>query len=94
MSAVRSLGDAMLAHGRALGLWDGAGWKAVTHALGETWGSGYLLGTALAAVGLGTHARVFRGVGVRPFAVGLAGALAVGLVGAVMALTLGAHVRL
>lgn len=94
MSALRSLGDATLMKGRAFGVWDAAGWKSVTQTLGEVWGSRVLLGTALAAVGLGTHARVFRGVGLRPFAVGFAGALVVGGVGALMALTFGAHVRL
>ena len=37
-----------------------------------------LLGTAMAAVGLNTSVAVFKGVGLKPFAVGFAGAVVVG----------------
>jgi uncharacterized integral membrane protein (TIGR00698 family) len=93
MAAVRSAGDATLQRGLAFGIWDAAEWKAVTHALGETWGARYLLGTAMAAVGLGTRFSVFRGVGLKPFAVGLAGAVFVGMVGLAMTLLVGRFVR-
>lgn len=94
MALLRSVGDATLPSGRALGLFDAAAWKALTTHLGETWGSRYVLGTALAAVGLGTSLSVFRGIGWKPFAVGLAGALAVGLSGLLLALLLGPMVKL
>jgi uncharacterized membrane protein YadS len=48
----------------------------------------------MAAVGLGTRFSVFRGVGLKPFAVGLAGALLVGLAGLAMALLFGQFVKL
>jgi uncharacterized membrane protein YadS len=48
----------------------------------------------MAAVGLSTSVRVFRGVGYRPFAVGFAGALAVGTVGMLMAILFGRFVSL
>jgi uncharacterized integral membrane protein (TIGR00698 family) len=95
MAAVRSIGDATLQRGGlAFWLWDAARWKAITHAVGEAWGARYLLGTAMAAVGLGTRFSVFRGVGLKPFAVGLAGALLVGLAGLAMALLFGQFVKL
>ncbi|MBI3961425.1 MAG: putative sulfate exporter family transporter [Deinococcus sp.] len=94
MALGRSLGDAMLARGAAFGLWDSAAWKALTTKIGEVWGSRYLLGTAMAGVGLGTSFSVFKGVGLKPFAVGLVGALLVGAVGLVMALLLGQFVKL
>jgi uncharacterized membrane protein YadS len=53
-----------------------------------------LLGTAMAAVGLGTSFSVFKGVGLKPFVVGLIGALVVGFVGFLLALFLGSFVRL
>ena len=39
----------------------------------------------MAAVGLNTSFAVFKGVGLKPFAVGMAGALVVGAVGMMMA---------
>ncbi|MGE0814547.1 MAG: YeiH family protein [Vicinamibacterales bacterium] len=93
MAAVRSVADAMLGAGQlALGIWDQPAWAAVTSFVGDTAGARWLLGTAMAAVGLNTNVAVFRGVGLKPFAVGLAGALVVGAVGFAMAATLGAYV--
>ena len=90
MAIVRSIGDAGLdAGGRALGLWDRATWSAITALLGDTIGARWLLGTAMAAVGLNTSVAVFKGVGLKPFAVGMAGAFVVGGVGFVMAALLG-----
>ncbi|HWP37399.1 MAG TPA: putative sulfate exporter family transporter [Gemmatimonadales bacterium] len=94
MSVVRSVGDATLSQGAAFGLWDEGAWRVLTNGVGETWGSRYLLGTAMAAVGLGTSFSVFRGVGMKPFAVGLVGALLVGAVGLTMTLLLGQFVHL
>ena len=48
----------------------------------------------MAAVGLNTSFAVFKGVGSKPFAVGLAGALVVGAVGMVMAIIFGRFVHL
>ena len=94
MAVVRSVGDAMLAGGRAYGVFDAGQWKALTDVIGDTLASRYLLGTAMAAVGLSTSFRVFRGVGLKPFAVGLAGAVAVGSVGMAMAILFGRFVTL
>jgi uncharacterized membrane protein YadS len=95
MAIVRTIGDATLrASGAAFGLWDAAAWTGLTNQLGDFWGSRLLLGTAMAAVGLNTSVAVFRGVGAKPFVVGLAGALVVGAVGMTMALILGPFVSL
>ncbi len=95
MAVVRSIGDAMLGDsGRALFLWDAASWSALTSFIGDTAGARWLLGTAMAAVGLNTSFRVFQGVGLKPFVVGMAGALVVGGAGFVMALLLGRYVTL
>ncbi|MFN4032340.1 MAG: YeiH family protein [Fimbriimonadales bacterium] len=93
MAIVRSIGDAQVAHGLAFGIWDAEGWKAFTKTIGETWGS-RALGTAMAAVGLATSFSVFKGVGLKPFVVGLVGALLVGVIGWGMALLLGGFVQL
>ncbi len=93
MAVVRSIGDAQVANGLAFGIWDADGWKEFTKAVGETWGS-RALGTAMAAVGLATSFSVFKGVGLKPFLVGLVGALLVGVIGWGMALLLGGFVKL
>lgn len=95
MAMVRTAGDAGIASGgRAFGILDAAAWRTVTTQVGDFWGSQVLLGTAMAAVGLNTSFAVFRGVGAKPFAVGLTGALVVGLVGLSLAIAFGRFVTL
>jgi uncharacterized integral membrane protein (TIGR00698 family) len=95
MAIVRTIGDATLqSTGAAYGVWDQASWVRLTNSIGDFWAGRLLLGTAMAAVGLNTSFKVFKGVGAKPFVVGLAGALAVGTVGAVMAVIFGRFVTL
>jgi uncharacterized integral membrane protein (TIGR00698 family) len=95
MAVVRTIGDATLqSTGAAFGLWNGAAWSALINQLGDVWASRVLLGTAMAAVGLSTSFAVFKGVGARPFLVGLAGAVVVGAVGMAMAVVFGVYVSL
>jgi uncharacterized integral membrane protein (TIGR00698 family) len=95
MAVVRSVGDATLGSGgAAFGVWNAASWASITKQLGDYWASQILLGTAMAAVGLNTNFAVFKGVGMKPFAVGMAGALAVGSVGMLMAVIFGRYVHL
>jgi len=95
MAVVRSVGDATLgSSGAAYGVLDASGWRWLTAWVGDFWASQLFLGTAMAAVGLNTSFKVFQGVGLKPFAVGLAGALAVGAVGMGMAVALGRFVTL
>lgn len=79
MATIRSIGDAMIrAGGQAFGLWDAETWSAIYNTV-TTW-AGYLLVVALAAVGLSTNFRSFKGLGFKPFFVGLAAAMIVGIV--------------
>jgi uncharacterized integral membrane protein (TIGR00698 family) len=95
MAVVRSFGDATLSsNGAAYGLWDASMWKLITDRTGDLWASRVLLGTAMAAVGLNTDFKVFKGVGLKPFAVGFAGAAVVGAVGMTMAVIFGRFVQL
>lgn len=95
MAVARSIGDATLGSGgAAFGLWDARAWSALTNQIGDLWASHILLGTAMAAVGLNTNFAVFQGMGLKPFAVGFAGAAVVGTVGLVMALIFGQFVSL
>jgi uncharacterized membrane protein YadS len=95
MAVVRTIGDATLGStGRAFGLFDARAWGLFTGNVGDFWASRVFLGTAMAAVGLNTSVAVFKGVGLKPFAVGFAGALVVGTVGLTMALVFGRFVTL
>jgi uncharacterized integral membrane protein (TIGR00698 family) len=95
MAVVRTIGDATLqASGAAYGVWSEASWLALTTRLGDFWASRVFLGTAMAAVGLNTSFGVFKGVGAKPFVVGLVGALVVGAVGMSMAIVFGRFVTL
>ena len=93
MAVVRTIGDATLqSGGAAFGVWDAGAWAALINQIGDFWASRLLLGTAMAAVGLNTSFSVFKGVGMKPFVVGLTGALVVGAVGMTMAIVLGRFV--
>ena len=95
MAVVRTIGDFTLGSmGAAFGVLSADTWASITKDLGDFWASQVLLGTAMAAVGLNTSFSVFKGVGLKPFAVGMAGALVVGAVGLVMSVLLGRFVHL
>lgn len=95
MAIVRSFGDwTLTSNGAAFGVWSAAQWASTTKSLGDYWASQILLGTAMAAVGLNTNFAVFKGVGLKPFVVGMAGALVVGAVGMTMAVIFGRFVHL
>jgi uncharacterized membrane protein YadS len=88
MAALRSIGDAGVdGGGSAFGIWDAAAWKDVTHGI-RTWAE-YLLATAMAGVGLGTSIAQLRGLGFKPFVVGIAAASAVGVVSVGLVFTFG-----
>jgi uncharacterized membrane protein YadS len=89
MSAVRSFGDYQVASGgKALGLLDADDWKRQADWVGAVLGTKVLLATGLAGVGLSVDFNAFKSAGVRPFAVGAAGATIVGGVGLSTALLL------
>lgn len=88
-SALRSFGDWQVAGGgAALGLFDGKAWKETADFVGGPLGTKALLATGLAGVGLNVDLRTFASAGLRPFAVGAAGASIVGGVGLSVALLL------
>ncbi len=93
LAAIRSLGDAGLDRGAlALGLWDSASWQAITSSIAN--GATYVLAAAVAGIGLGTGFETLKGLGVKPFFVGLLSALAVGAASVVSVLVLGRYVAL
>jgi len=89
LSLVRSIGDFGLhGGGLAYGLWDVVSWRAIGAAIGEE-AAVVTLGSALASVGLTTRLSVFKGLGLRPFAVGLSAAFLVGLASMALSAALG-----
>lgn len=89
LAVLRTLGDVTAAGGSAFGLLAADTWKTLIYQVGDVWGAQYLLGSAMAGVGLNTSFAGFRSVGIKPFLVGLAGAAAVGAVGFLAAQLLG-----
>lgn len=89
LAVLRTLGDATATGGSAFGLLSAEAWQSLIHQVGDVWGAQYLLGSAMAGVGLNTSFAGFRTVGIKPFLVGLVGAAAVGAVGFVAAQLLG-----
>jgi len=77
LAVVRSIGDATLQSGTAYGLFDADTWKMITTGT-KTW-AGNFLAMAMAGVGLGTRISQLRGLGLKPFYVGLGAAVAVGI---------------
>ncbi len=82
MSCLRSIGDySLLTYGNAFGMFDSVQWSNAVKFVGNELGGHYLLGTAMAGVGLNTSMAVLRkgNLGIKPFIVGSAGCLVVGL---------------
>jgi uncharacterized membrane protein YadS len=80
------------AGGNAFGLWDADTWMSIVGVV-KTW-AGYLLVVALAGVGLSTNFRSFKGLGMKPFLVGLGAALVVGIISFIAITLLGSFVAL
>lgn len=79
MAAFRSIGDAGVeSGGAAFGIWGEEAWADLIHAIRTT--AEYCLAMAMAAVGLGTSITQLKGLGFKPFLVGIATAVAVGAV--------------
>jgi uncharacterized integral membrane protein (TIGR00698 family) len=79
LAALRSVGDAGIhAGGNAFGFLDPPAW-AELHQVVNRWAVSLLV-VALAGVGLSTSFHSFRGLGIKPFLVGLGAALTVGVV--------------
>lgn len=80
---IRSLGDAF---------WAGQAWSDIV-GFAKTWAVHFLV-VALAAVGLTTNFNILKGLGIKPFIVGLGAALVVGVLSFIAISLLGAFIRL
>ena len=93
LAALRSVGDATLgSNGLAMGIWGEGTWNWLTDTTRSL--SIYILAAVMAGVGLSTYFKALKGLGVKPFVVGLASAIMVGLTSIALVLLLGPLVRL
>ncbi|WP_233786170.1 YeiH family protein [Planococcus halotolerans] len=92
LSMMRSIGDATASgNGQAFGLFSPSGWEEF-HRFWSSFGSTYMLGIAMAAVGLSTNLKAFKGMGITPFYIGLIAAVAVGSVSLLLIALFGDYV--
>jgi uncharacterized integral membrane protein (TIGR00698 family) len=88
---LRSIGDAGINLGTsAFAVWDEGAWSTLISTV-KTWAANFLI-VALAGVGLSTNFASFKGLGFKPFLVGLSAALAVGVVSFIAISLLGSYV--
>ncbi|MBP1971495.1 putative integral membrane protein (TIGR00698 family) [Virgibacillus natechei] len=93
LSVVRTIGDATLENENlAFGLFGGDTWERIYSNL-SSFGTTYLLGMAMAGVGLTTNFKMFKGIGIKPFYIGFTAAVAVGIVSVVLISLFGGFVR-
>ncbi|RNF39464.1 YeiH family protein [Planococcus salinus] len=80
LSLMRTVGDAtVVSTGSAFGLFSPSSWESF-YSFWSSFGSTYMLGLAMAGVGLSTNLKIFKGMGIKPFYIGLIAALSVGAV--------------
>ena len=91
LAVLRSLGDAGInLSASAFGIWNAESWGSLISTV-KSWASNFLV-IALAGVGLSTDFQSFKGLGIKPFIVGLGAALAVGVISYVAISLLGSYV--
>jgi uncharacterized integral membrane protein (TIGR00698 family) len=90
-AVIRSIGDAGVnTGGYAFGLWDAGTWQSI-HSFIKDWAVNFMV-IALAGVGLSTSFKILKGLGIKPFIVGLGAALVVGVISLAAIWLLGAFI--
>jgi uncharacterized integral membrane protein (TIGR00698 family) len=93
LAMVRTLGDAGVTNqGAAFGFLDPSQWKIVWSSL-DKFGKN-LLGIAMAGIGLSTSLKVFKGLGIKPFYIGMVAALSVSAISLIMVYLLGGFIQI
>lgn len=79
LAVARSIGDTwVISSGQAFGIWGNAAWQTIVNTL-KTWAPNFLT-VALVGIGLSTNFHSIKGLGLKPFYVGLGASAAVGIV--------------
>ncbi|MFC5590541.1 YeiH family protein [Sporosarcina soli] len=93
LSMFRTIGDMTVEKtSKAFGFLDIDSWVGL-YTFWSSFGSKYLLGMAMAGVGLSTNFKLFKGLGLKPFYIGLLAAVSVGLVSLTLVSLFGHLVR-
>ncbi|WP_152656741.1 YeiH family protein [Oceanobacillus sp. CFH 90083] len=93
LSVIRTVGDATLGNmGVAFGIFAENTWESIYTNL-STFGTTYLLGAAMAGVGLSTNFKNFKGMGLKPFYIGFIAAVAIGIVSVVLVFFFGGLIK-
>lgn len=80
LALIRTIGDMTAANsGSAFGFLSPSTWKGFYDSW-SSFGSTYMLGLAMAGVGLSTNFKMFKGLGIKPFYIGFIAAISVGIV--------------
>ncbi|MHA6260173.1 YeiH family protein [Sporosarcina sp. CAU 1771] len=80
LALIRTIGDLTVENsGEAFGFLNPSKWAEFYNSW-SSFGSKYMLGLAMAGVGLSTNFKIFKGLGIKPFYIGLIAAVSVGLV--------------
>ncbi|MFD1864623.1 YeiH family protein [Planococcus chinensis] len=94
LSLLRTIGDATAAStGAAFGFLSPADWESF-YSFWSSFGSTYGLGLAMAGVGLSTNLKIFKGLGIKPFYIGLIAALSVGAVSLLLISLFGGFIKI
>lgn len=94
LSIVRTIGDATLdSTDAAFGIFNEVTWQSIYTNL-SSFGTTYLLGMAMAGVGLSTNFKNFKGIGIKPFYIGFIAAVAVGMVSIIFVSLFGGLIRI
>ncbi|MFA1820274.1 YeiH family protein [Virgibacillus oceani] len=84
LSFVRTIGDVTLENtGTAFGFLQQSTWEGI-YSNASSFGTTYLLGIAMAGVGLSTNFAAFKGIGIKPFYIGFTAAVSVGIVSIIL----------
>lgn len=89
MAIIRTIGDAgITSSGLAFGLLNPEAWHTTWSSLNNL-GSKYMLGIAMAGIGLSTNIKIFKDIGAKPFYIGMAAAISVSIISLIMVFLLG-----
>jgi|SRR5690625_2966538 len=84
LSLVRTLGDTSVIYsGKAFWLLNDSTWESL-YSYVSSFGTTYLLGMAMAGIGLSTDFKMFKGLGITPLIIGFVAMVSVGIVSMIL----------
>lgn len=94
LAFMRTIGDVTVENtGSAFGIFAVHTWESI-YSNFSGFGSTYMLGIAMAGVGLSTNFKMFKGLGLKPFYIGFIAAISIGVVSATLVAAFGHFIQL